>query len=222
MTEFCKVGTLIGFVALLLTPLSASANTTPSQKLDRLEASCSFDKSLVQCTNEALEDLGETPETILVFLERECSAQNSRACAYLGSLYEYGLLLDKDIETAFGYYKAACDAGAGKACSAMGYQYATGRHIKRDLKLAEALTRRGCSLGHAGGCNQLALLFNIPKSEQLVLMEQGCEGGSYSACYNLAGRYARGDGVAKDAEKAQQYYAKSAALGGPSKNLVEN
>ena len=139
--------------------------------------------------------------------EAACNGGEFDGCAYLGLLYEDGLGRPRDVQKAFDLYKKACTQKSGKGC--LYAAKAAGRYTfddgtDRDAFLFEH-AELACTYGSAQGCSLAGVALSIgyrksPDSlrRARVLLQQGCDGGDPSACYDLGKMLREGKGGAVD------------------------
>lgn len=77
-------------------------------------------------------DYAKVIEIIRPAVERK----DPRALSQMGSFYEKGLGVPKDLHQAFKFYKEAADLGYGTAQFNLGLMYQYGRHVKSDVEKA--------------------------------------------------------------------------------------
>ena len=115
--------------------------------------------------------------------DRACRGGEPLACFELGSRYETGNGVARDVKrAALAYYERACALRVGVACTR------AGRLFER---APEAL--------------------DLPKAA--AMYEAGCRFGQAESCFNAGVMYAEGRGRAKDPAKALAYYEQACALG---------
>lgn len=154
----------------------------------------------------------------------------------LGSAFDFGLLVPKDHAEAVRWYRKAAEQNHPEAQYWLGVCYATGQGVAKDEDEAVKWYRRAAEQGYAAAEFNLGVCYDngrgVAKDEAEAVKwyrkaaEQGhadaqsaeavrwyrkaAEQGHAQAQYNLGGRYATGDGVAKDEIGAAKWYRKAA------------
>jgi len=116
----------------------------------------------------------------------ECDAGDGEGCSHLGTLYEKGLGVSKNLYRAFELNKKGCELGSGWSCTKVGEFYLYGEGVSKNLQSSTAYYKKGCELNTGVSCN------------------------------NSGFAYANGHGVAKDDAIAEGYYKKAISLGNNS------
>jgi TPR repeat protein len=124
------------------------------------------------------------------------SANNVSACSLLGSLYEEGWGVGKDVA----------------------HLYRTGKGVPKDVSRAEKVLEHACDAEHEAGCYELgdvaqAYLSGTGAAKDVAraaaLFQRACDHGGASACPGLGDLYASGKGVPKDAGRAAAAYKRA-------------
>jgi TPR repeat protein/serine/threonine protein kinase len=146
-----------------------------------------------------------------------CAAGNLQGCDDLGTLYEAGQGVAKDVVKGAALFTQACDGGLSEGCMNLGVAYAAGVGVAIDSSRAAALFKQACDAGLHHGCYNLGVAYytgsgvSRDMGQALALFQKSCDDRDATACDNLGALYAMGDGVAVD-------YAKAAVLFGEACN----
>jgi hypothetical protein len=124
-------------------------------------------------------------EGLEVFLQG-CNNGVGALCFLLGSLYQYGLGVPKDLPQAVTLFRQSCDYAFPRGCGRLGSNYFRGE---------------GVAVDH-------------PKARENF--EQACRGGHAPSCYNIASMYRRGLGGRQEEALARQRLQQACDLGLPS------
>ena len=136
------------------------------------------------------------------------------ACNVLGSYYEEGKGLPKDVSLATTFYQRSCDAQDPVGCVYLGAALAEGKP-----EAAYAAFAKACGLGEQSGCyNQAVFLLDgtgvgKEEGEAARLLQSTCSQGNGEACEALSQLYAGGIGVKKDKKQASSLHLQACSLG---------
>lgn len=172
-----------------------------------LEIACSIGNSFA-CTMRG--GGAASPRDMFTFQNKACDLGDFLACMAVASMHEEGVATAKSAAKAVEYEQKACDVFAGNACAGLGKRYAEGRDVAKDAAKATELYKKGCDLRSSFACMQRAdsLVASDPK-QAIGLYQTACEDEDRTGalvrpiCSELADRYERGNGVAKDAARAK-------------------
>ena len=143
----------------------------------------------------------ESPEAAAAepFFARACAAGLERACVARGALYQLGVGVEKDAETALSLHTTACQQGEMAGCRRLGALYHIGLGVDRDLDKARKYYGKACESGYLAGCNSMGLVTHLsidgtkPDPPTAIgFYIRACDGGHASACNNLEKLYAAG------------------------------
>lgn len=141
------------------------------------------------------------------------------ALCLLGSFYEVGLGVEKDINRALELYRKAAGQENPMAQNNLGYCYQKGIGVPINLKVAiflyEKSAKQGCALASSnlGFCYQEGIgVQNNCKLAFELLFRAGTQGSIYAQA-NLASCYANGFGVNPDPKQALKIYQNLADCG---------
>lgn len=116
--------------------------------------------------------------------------------------------LRRDQARAAVLFGKGCQLGDAAACGALAQMYETGNGIPVDRVRAMQLHSLACDKGAEESC------FAIGEVERGIMGYQaGCDEGWAADCELLAGRFARGEGVAEDEKRAAALHERACALG---------
>ena len=171
--------------------------------------------------------LVDHPARSVAFLESTCDASGpgSLACDQLLDRYRHdcvtlavaaacfnaGVMLEPSPAEAASMYARGCVAGMGSAC------LQTARLARSPDEQREAATR-GCALGEEAACQGLSALGladlkagAFPRAASVL--GPACQGKGGQACALLSELHARGQGVPRDAARAEALRSQACALG---------
>jgi len=142
----------------------------------------------------------------LSYFEKGCKLGDADSCMCAGQL-----LLSDEIKTSnaeqqvrkgVDHLTKGCDLNNGDACLDLFDTYITG--IKRPEVSAESTATKGSADSKP---STTEAKYIIPKDTKKAFsaVYKSCELKNWIACGNLSQMYARGDGTAKDTEKAEKY-----------------
>ena len=135
---------------------------------------------------------------------RACDQGDMLACTNLGTFYEAGEEVARDLERALTLYQRACEGHASIACS-------NAANVLRDRGEGAAalpLLERGCAMQEPGTCFQLGRLLRsddagAPDPERAyALIRDACRARLLAACVEQAEQLRDGEGVARDSAAA--------------------
>jgi TPR repeat protein len=146
-----------------------------------------------------------------------CTLGDLYACGNLGSLYEQGRGVTKNLAQAVELLNRACTGGAFFSCVTIGRIYQLGENGPKDETRALNLYRQGCDGGNALGCYDVGLMYlngagsAAPKDPKLALplFKRACNGGNADSCNDMGVMYDRANGVEKDELRASTLYQKA-------------
>jgi TPR repeat protein len=152
---------------------------------------------------------------------------NAYACALIGSCYETGIILKKDIAEALKYYQQSADLGNPAGLYGLaGYYIKSGTKFfkssenkQKDNNMAIQLYKQSSDLGFRKASEELVKIYyrgaitekNV--SESFRFVQRADEQGSIMATQTLAYYYYSGICVEKNLEQAIKYYHKAADFG---------
>jgi serine/threonine protein kinase len=142
-----------------------------------------------------------------------------QAYSALGWEYLKGDALRRDPNRAAYFLGKACDGGAAKGCEKLAYMASEGDGIAKNDSDATKHYAEACDLGDAYDCGRVGFKYqfgqegvNKDYSKALEYFTKGCGRNDITSCSGLGDLYQHGDGVEKNVEKANQFFAKSDAL----------
>jgi hypothetical protein len=152
-------------------------------------------------------------ERVVSLYERSAEQGYAPADYALGKLYDRGIGVPEDVETAIEHYRNAAEAGIVPAMGSLAAAYAaTGR-----ISGAVNWSSRAAEAGNASGMNTLGALhqkgYGVQKnySRSMELFRQAAEAGDCHAMMNIGGLYYNGDGVVQDPTEAERWFRKAKA-----------
>jgi branched-chain amino acid transport system substrate-binding protein len=158
--------------------------------------------------------------------QQACDGGDVKGCELLGSLYEAGKGIARDIARAAQLYERACEGGHAPACMALGVLYSRGDGVAKNPRRAVQLFKRACDSGHVKGCRNLGTMYAHgdgvvqDDSRAVQLFKQACDGGNALSCSYLGVMYAEGGGVERDLARAAQLH-KQACDGGSADGCAQ-
>ena len=140
---------------------------------------------------------------------------------YLGFLFEKGLGVDHDFQTAFNYYRHAAQLNHPQACKRCGDMLYSGHDLLApDKSEAMKYYNKAAELGDPDAHNALGLIYEnggdgIEKNDELAFQSylKAEQLGCADASVNLALMYENGQYVPQDSEKAKDLMIEAATKG---------
>ncbi len=86
-------------------------------------------------------------------------AGNVRAQFMMGTIFEQGLGVDKDLRAAARWYRMAADGGNASAQYNLGVFYQFGKGVEKDSAIAAGLLRQAAEQGHGRAQNNLSTFY---------------------------------------------------------------
>jgi uncharacterized protein len=117
-------------------------------------------------------------------LQAKCDGGDARSCGVLGSYYEKGEGVKKDLAAALKLWSRACSLGEGFRCALAGEAYLKGEGTAKNPARAIALKQRGCDLDDGYACSMLSIAYQagegVPSNpaRALDLNEKACRLGA--------------------------------------------
>jgi len=151
-------------------------------------------------------------------LQKWVKKKKAWAQCTLGSFYENGNGVKKDVKRAFNLYTLAADQGDANAQCNLGAMYQNGECTKPDVKRAVELYTLAAEQGHAMAQSNLGVMYEhgqgVDKDEKrAVELYTLAAIGNPSAQFNLGNMYANGQGVDKDENRAVELYTLASEQG---------
>lgn len=153
---------------------------------------------------------------------KACDVGDAVSCSSLGHTLEQRLecAASEDQGKCIALFKKSCERECLMGC--VGYAtyltYGFG-DATPDFKLAAKHLKKACDAGNMVGCFKLGQLKlnedagEVDAKQGLKLIDGACQKKHGPACADLSYRYSVGDGVEKDAAKAEKYDALAARCG---------
>ncbi len=96
-------------------------------------------------------------QEVFQYLSKACELNSGSGCGALGSLYEYGRGVEKDLTKASQYFSKACDLNYKFGCSWLGAMQYQGKVVVKNEKQAMKKFEKACKLGHKEACEIFSL-----------------------------------------------------------------
>ena len=153
-------------------------------------------------------------------LYSECANSNStKAMNALGNLYQEGIGVDANINTAIDWYEKSCELGYSKACFNLGKLYKEGEKVELDIDKAFNLFNTSALMGYYTGYYSVGYMYykgigTEQNYQQAVKwFERGAELDRADSMYMLAYCLRNGYGTEKNETLAKELFIKSANKG---------
>ncbi len=139
----------------------------------------------------------------------------------LGILYFNGEGVPRDLALAHQWIGSAASAGNVDALYWLGQMYVSGTGVAQNLSLAETYLQKAAQKGHPGAAMRLQELRGSRSQREnggasISNLQSRAQSGDRDAQYKLGVIYDRGDGVARNAAKAVEWYTIAAKAGVPA------
>jgi uncharacterized protein len=150
--------------------------------------------------------------------ERQCEANDPRACEQLAVLHLLGSGVPQDRREAARFFEIACKFGRLESCVGLAEQFHAGGVLQGDLVRAKQLYSKACDGGLLLGCIGVGILAEEGLTETpnltyaLSQYQRACDKGAAPGCTRLGRLYLRGLGVPQDADRAEQMFQKACEL----------
>ncbi len=124
-------------------------------------------------------------------LLQPCRAGDGTSCFMLGSLYNVGKGVSRNLEYSADLYQQSCTAGFARGCGTLGESYISGEGVPRDMVKARQILEGACQAGYAPGCFNVGIIhrqgIETPRNEPLAQarFRQACNLGYEAACKAL-------------------------------------
>ncbi|MCA9523951.1 MAG: SEL1-like repeat protein [Myxococcales bacterium] len=143
---------------------------------------------------------------------RDCDSRVARACWRLGTHYENGKGVTRDLPRSVRLYRKACELGYGLGCAFLADMLSWGKGTLVDAQGSTAAYLKACKIGHLRSC--AAACWRVKEGtgtsadplRARTLCERGCNGGDSYSCNNLALFYKHGVTVARDLSRAERLF----------------
>lgn len=160
LASFIARHTILMLVIAIITshPAWADETDTASDLANAIIQECDDQLLPVGCAISVINS--DAPGTALVATSwgTSCGDGDARACAYLGMLFQSGLLVIPNAQRAAFFYQKACDADIAMGCGQLGALHLHRRGVTANDTTAAGLLQRACDGGFASGCVNLGLL----------------------------------------------------------------
>jgi hypothetical protein len=151
--------------------------------------------------------------------EEEARAGAVSAARMLGTMYEQGLGVGRNLGTAARWYQQAVEGGDSFAMYRLGYMIMEGQGIRRDERGGMDLLKRAVDAGqpdafyHYGRGLERGRGRPRNMNEAIATFRRGAELNNALSQHKMGLLHMDGDGVAKDDRQAAEYFTRSAGLG---------
>jgi TPR repeat protein len=192
-----------------------------------LEASYREHALALFCHGLFAEDCHHHEEALVSY--RKAAEQGLAIAQYkLGTMYEHGLGIEKDLEQAVFWYRQAADREDADAQHNLAWLYEYGLGVEQDETQAAFWYCSAAKIGHARAQTALGYMYScgwgLEQNEKLAVYwyQKAAEQNFATAQFLLASCYQNGECVEQDDEKAIFWFRKAAEQGDTlSKQVLE-
>ncbi|GHR00894.1 hypothetical protein VN1244_01070 [Helicobacter pylori] len=96
-------------------------------------------------------------QEVFQYFSKACELNSGSGCGALGSLYEYGRGVEKNLTKATQFYSKACDLNYKFVCSWLGAMQYQGKVVVKNKKQAMKKFEKACKLGYKEACEIFSL-----------------------------------------------------------------
>ncbi|GHR82759.1 hypothetical protein VN0664_01180 [Helicobacter pylori] len=96
-------------------------------------------------------------QEVFQYFSKACELNSGSGCGALGSLYEYGRGVEKNLTKATQFYSKACDLNYKFVCSWLGAMQYQGKVVVKNKKQAMKKFEKACKLGYKEHVRYLVL-----------------------------------------------------------------
>lgn len=145
----------------------------------------------------------------------KCDQGDAASCKVAGLLYFTGVTREIDNDKAFNYFKKGCDGDDKEACSYLGQMYLEGKGTKQDAQKAVEAFDKSCRNGDSLACTNLGIFYlgGIGVKKDVIkgaaYLRKACGKDDWHGC----AKFAMYLDIAKDTERAKEFYKKACDLG---------
>lgn len=188
---------LVGFLSDPVLSNTTEVQDDPNNLAIDIINRCQITSQPVQCALRFLDTDNTEATTVFSAWSEACGNDDALACAYLGTLFQSGRVVERNHERAADLYKKACDAGVPMGCGQLGALHLHGKGVEPNENEAARLILLACEDGYFDGCMNRGLLFEngigVPLDLQHAasIYEEHCAQNMGLACVNLGGLYNR-------------------------------
>lgn len=147
---------------------------------------------------------------------------HAKAQIYMGSIYDKGLGVERDLQKALYWFEQSAEQGGVKLQYDLGVRYQRGTDIKKDDAKAVYWWQKAADAGLAQAQYNLALMYargtgvDVDYDKAVALFQLAAEQGLADAQYALGLSYTLGQGVPLDYGEAYRLFKLAAKQGYPS------
>jgi TPR repeat protein len=150
-------------------------------------------------------------EPSVAALRGDCERGSAQACYSLAKKYGTGKGVPKDEATSARLYEQACQGKYLPGCTILGSLYLSGQGVPASIERASTVWRHACDAGEPGSCTMLGVLYELRRkpadpATAAVYYQKGCDGGHGDGCTQLSKLYRSGQGVTRDAARADELW----------------
>lgn len=148
-------------------------------------------------------------EKAIYWLNKAAEKNDEDAFYELGHCYRYGIGVEQNRTTSFSYFLKSAEAGHTDAQAHIGICYEKGDGVTADIDTAKHWYTLAAEKEDLTACANLARIYryNYSDYESAIYWYEKAAELEYDNAYSqLAYLYHKGEGVAKDLEKARSYY----------------
>lgn len=183
-----------------------------------------FERAIKAGNVEAMVELGRlakwnslknySPSQAVDLFKKASSRGSKSAFVELGILYGTGMLVPLDPAMAFEFYQQAAEGGSLEGMRQVGLAYKSGIGVTKDDKKGDDFLRKSALLGNGSAMLDLGNIAAMRGQQQEALKwwNQAAELEVPDAYYFLALAYRDGNGVERDASRAENYLKLAAKL----------
>lgn len=178
----------------------------------------------------------------LALYQQACDLKSGFGCKSVADAFKNGEGVAADAARAAGLYGKACDLEEAEACVELAMMHEKGEGVPKDASRFDSLFERGCKLGSgvcqdiayfhhvlpyegdcakgdAEACSHIGDAYYggpdyliVKKDKAAEHFRKACDGNYAQACFMLGLLHSEGDGVNKDAAKANELFRKAGDL----------
>ena len=157
-------------------------------------------------------------EKAFELFKKACDMGDSSGCMQVGICYNLGIGALTDVKKAFDFFKLSCEKGNANGCDSLAEMYLEGRGVDKNETAATKFYKKSCEMGFDYSCTKYKRLTHTfePFEDQMDECKKKRTESEKSDCYyDVALRYARGEGVQEDTKKAARAFEASCEANNP-------
>ena len=153
---------------------------------------------------------------------KACEANDGAACYRLGYLHLFGsshiagnASVERDLNKTVSYYDKSCELNYTLGCRNLGNFYRNGYTVAKSESKAKELFDKACDMPDSEVCVWVGDKYKFDAQDyekSRIYYEKACNLGDSWGCSDLGMLYFSGLGVAKDEDKATQYFTKACGI----------